>query len=125
MKITCPACGESREYPTVAENFEGEVKCEACCSPLKVIVKNGRLISAEEADPMHTESLDRGKLRILLNHWVQHNKEHSQEFREWAEKVKGLREAEIRDDMLEAAQEMDKANEPLLRALRRLEEKGG
>jgi predicted RNA-binding protein len=44
---------------------------------------------------MHTESLDWGKLRILLNHWVQHNKEHSQEFREWAEKVKGFREIEV------------------------------
>jgi hypothetical protein len=49
MKITCPACGEFREYPPVAEDFEGEVKCEACCTLLKVIVKNGRLISAEES----------------------------------------------------------------------------
>jgi nickel/cobalt exporter len=68
---------------------------------------------------------EREKLKILLNHWVEHNKEHSQEFREWAEKAKGFGEAETCDDILEAAQEMDKANEALLRALRRLEGKGG
>jgi nickel/cobalt exporter len=68
---------------------------------------------------------EREKFKILLNHWIEHNKEHSQEFREWAEKAKGLGEAENCDDILEAAQDMDKANEPLLRALRRFEGKGG
>lgn len=68
---------------------------------------------------------EREKIKILLNHWIEHNKEHSQEFREWAEKAKGLGEAETCDDILEAAQDMDKANEPLLRALRRLEGNGG
>jgi endonuclease III-like uncharacterized protein len=68
---------------------------------------------------------EREKIKILLNHWIEHNKEYSQEFREWAEKAKGLGEAETCDDILEAAQDMDKANEPLLRALRRLEGNGG
>ena len=68
---------------------------------------------------------EREKFKILLRHWIEHNKEHSQEFREWAEKAKGFGEAEAYDDMLEAAQEMDKANEALLRALRRLEGNGG
>lgn len=67
---------------------------------------------------------ERKKLRILLNHWIEHNKEHTQEFREWAEKAKGFGEDETCNDILEAAQGMDKANEPLLRALKRLEEKG-
>jgi nickel/cobalt exporter len=64
-------------------------------------------------------------LRILLNHWIEHNKEHIQEFREGAEKAKRFGEAETSDDLLEAAQDIDKANEPLLRALRRFEDKGG
>ena len=68
---------------------------------------------------------EREKIKILLNHWIENNKEHSQEFREWAEKAKGLGEIETCDDILEAAQEMDKANEALLRALRTLEGKGG
>jgi nickel/cobalt exporter len=67
---------------------------------------------------------EREKIKILLNHWIEHNKEHIQELREWAEKAKRLGEAETCDDILEAAQVLDKTNEALLRALRRLEGKG-
>ncbi len=68
---------------------------------------------------------ERAKLRTLLNYWIEHNKEHSQEFKEWAGKAKGFGEAEAGDDMLLAAQEMDKANEILSQALRRLERREG
>lgn len=33
---------------------------------------------------------ERERFKILLNHWIEHNKEHSQEFREWVEKAKGM-----------------------------------
>jgi len=64
---------------------------------------------------------ERAKLRTLLNYWIEHNKEHGQEFKEWAGKVKGFGEAEASEEMLQAVQEMDKASGCLLRALRRLE----
>jgi len=70
-----------------------------------------------------TASDERAKLRTLLNYWIEHNKEHSQEFREWADKAKVLGEAEAGEDMLRAAQEMDKASEILSQALRRIEGK--
>ena len=60
------------------------------------------------------------KLKILLNHWIEHNKEHGEEFREWAEKARDLGEAVVQEDMLEAAQCMNKASESLLRALEEL-----
>ena len=66
---------------------------------------------------------EKAKLRTLISYWMEHNKEHSQEFREWAEKVKAMGEAEAGEDMLQAAQEMDKASEILSRALRRLGER--
>ena len=66
---------------------------------------------------------ERAKLRTLLNYWIEHNDEHSQEFREWAEKAKELGEAEAYEQMLLAAQEMNKASESLSQALRRLEGK--
>ena len=66
---------------------------------------------------------ERAKLRTLLNYWLEHNKEHSQEFREWAEKAKVLGEAEAYEEMLQAAQQMDKASEYLSQALRGLKEK--
>ena len=68
---------------------------------------------------------ERSKLRTLLNYWIEHNKEHSQEFREWAGKAKGFGEAEAGEDMSQAAQEMDKASEILSQALRSLGEKEG
>lgn len=72
---------------------------------------------------MHNE--ERAKIRTLLNYWIAHNKEHSQEFRDWAGKVKASGETEAAEEMLLAAQEMDKASEILSQALRRLEEKEG
>jgi len=65
---------------------------------------------------------ERAKLRTLLNYWIEHNKEHSQEFKEWADKAKALGEAEAGAEMLQAAQEMDKASQILSKALGRLEE---
>jgi nickel/cobalt exporter len=67
-------------------------------------------------------SEERAKLRALLNYWVEHNEEHSQEFREWADKAKAFGEIEIADEMLQAAQEMDKASKLLSQSLKRLEE---
>ena len=28
-----------------------------------------------------------GRLHILLDYWIEHNREHEQEFREWADKI--------------------------------------
>jgi nickel/cobalt exporter len=67
---------------------------------------------------------EKAKLKTLLNYWVEHNKEHSQEFREWAGKAKVFGENQTYEEMLRAAQEMDKVSESLSRALRGLEEKG-
>ena len=64
---------------------------------------------------------ERVKLKTLLNYWIEHNKEHSQEFKEWADKAKVLGEAEVYEEMLQAVQEMDKASELLTRALKGLE----
>ena len=61
------------------------------------------------------------KLRTLLNYWVEHNREHSQEFKEWSDKAKALGEVEIAEEILQAAREMDKASGLLSQSLKRLE----
>ena len=66
---------------------------------------------------------ERAKLRTLLNYWIEHNKEHSQEFGKWMNRAEEFGETEVSKEILAATQEMDKANESLSRALRRLEEK--
>ena len=60
---------------------------------------------------------DMVKLRTLLAHWIEHNKEHGQEFREWAEKANVLGKTKTGEDMLAAAAEMERVNEALSRAL--------
>jgi len=65
------------------------------------------------------------KIKTLLNYWIEHNREHSQEFKEWADKITATGEAEAGEDMKLAAQEMDKASEILSRARHRLEGKEG
>ena len=66
---------------------------------------------------------ERAKLRTMLNYWIEHNREHSQEFREWAGKAMELGEAEAGKEILQAAQEMDKASEILSQVLGKLEGK--
>jgi nickel/cobalt exporter len=65
---------------------------------------------------------DRAKLRALLNYWVEHNQEHSHEFKEWADKAKALGEVNVAEDILQAVQAMDRASGLLSQSLKRLEE---
>jgi hypothetical protein len=55
------------------------------------------------------------KLRILLPHWIEHNGQHADEFREWASRA-GAAEEAIR----EAAELVEKANVRLEEALEQL-----
>ena len=65
---------------------------------------------------------DREKLKIILKHWVGHNKEHSEEFKEWAEKARQMGEAEVAGEILQAVENMDRVSEILSRTMKRLEE---
>lgn len=60
----------------------------------------------------------RKKLKILLNYWMEHNREHSQEFEEWANKAKSFGEAQVSKEIIQAAREMDRVNKHLSRAMR-------
>ncbi|MBC7231784.1 MAG: hypothetical protein H5T68_00880 [Chloroflexi bacterium] len=58
---------------------------------------------------------EQDKLRLLLPHWIEHNEEHANEFRRWAEKA-GPAQA----DILSAADDLEKVNQTLARALEKL-----
>ena len=64
------------------------------------------------------------RLKTLLGYWIDHNREHGEEFREWADRVRELGEAPAADDIAQAAQEMEKAGELLARALEKLGGRG-
>ena len=55
------------------------------------------------------------KLRVLIPHWIEHNNEHSSEFRRWAGEA-GSAQA----DILLAAEMMHHVNKPLMTALEKL-----
>ena len=65
---------------------------------------------------------ERAKLRTLLNYLIEHNQEHSQEVRDWAEKAAALGEARAAREMRQASQAMDKSVALLSQSLKRLEE---
>ena len=66
---------------------------------------------------------EKDKLKVLLNYWIKHNKEHGAEFEEWAEKARRFGGIAVHNDLMEAHREMDKVNALLLSALEKLKEK--
>ena len=56
---------------------------------------------------------EKEKLRILLDYWIKHNREHGEEFKEWAEKAKKGGETAIYDELILAVQQMENINIPL------------
>ncbi len=65
-----------------------------------------------------------GRLKVLLSSWVEHNKQDRAKFNEWKDKVKDTESDPIYDDVSQAAQEMEKANERLSQLLIELQERG-
>jgi hypothetical protein len=58
---------------------------------------------------------DADKLRMFLPHWIEHNGEHAEEFRAWAERV-----AMVRESLMAAAELLEEANQRLRDAMERL-----
>ena len=55
------------------------------------------------------------KLRVLIPHWIEHNQEHADEFRRWAENA-----GDASTEILTAAQAMQEVNGLLSAALEKL-----
>ena len=55
------------------------------------------------------------KLRVLIPHWMEHNQEHADEFREWAAQA-----GESASEIIAAADQMEQVNAYLATALEKL-----
>lgn len=55
------------------------------------------------------------KLKVLLDYWIEHNSEHEQEFRNWADKVTSS-SAEVANQLRKAATKMAAASDELIQA---------
>ena len=62
-----------------------------------------------------------GRLKVLLTSWVEHNEKHGGKFNRWVEKANNLEGNPIYKSALQAAQEVEKANELLSRVLTAIE----
>lgn len=60
------------------------------------------------------------KLRIMLPHWIEHNKSHSDEFKKWAEKIKNAGETELASLLVKAINGLTEADMALSTALEKL-----
>jgi len=67
---------------------------------------------------MATTDLD--KLRVLLPHWIEHNAEHADEFRLWAEKAQSSGRADVAEQIALAAKQLDWVNEALNTAMEKI-----
>jgi nickel/cobalt exporter len=63
---------------------------------------------------------EKSQLRTLLSYWVEHNREHGEEFREWADRAGEMGEAEVAGDIRAAVEHMDKVTEILSGTLNKL-----
>ena len=55
------------------------------------------------------------KLQILLDYWIEHNNEHEQEFRDWADKVASS-STEVAQQLQKAAAKMAAVSDELIKA---------
>ena len=60
---------------------------------------------------------DRQKLKVVLEHWTEHNKEHCRELRQWAERAKGYGETAVANNILKAIDHLNEASGYLAVAL--------
>lgn len=73
---------------------------------------------------MHQHS-DEQKLTVVLRHWMDHNRSHVEDFEKWAEKARSSGCEKVSERILEAAEQMARANEVLEQALCELNDSGG
>jgi hypothetical protein len=59
------------------------------------------------------------KLSLLLAHWIEHNKEHAQDFKRWADKAKTF-DGLVYEELIDAVKHVEEVNESLSNALKRM-----
>ncbi|MBW1668800.1 MAG: thioredoxin [Deltaproteobacteria bacterium] len=60
---------------------------------------------------------EKGRLEVILRSWAEHNKEHSERLRKWADKTESAENNPIYHRALEAAEALEKSNQQLLQVL--------
>jgi len=119
----------------VDENKQAAMKYQINSIPMQMFFNDGEKVDEilgavpEQAIRSKVEDIikrfptdERGRLKVLLSSWVEHNKQDSERFGKWREKVKNAKDDPIYSGLLQAAREMEKANERLSQLLIELQE---
>jgi len=115
----------------VDENQRTAVKYQIMSIPMQKYFANGEnvdeILGAVPENTIRTMVEDilkkfptdeTGRLKVLLTSWVEGNKKHTEKFNKWAEKTENAdSEPIIYNRALQAAKEMEKANEQLSQVL--------
>ncbi len=64
---------------------------------------------------------ERKKLSVMIEHWIEHNDEHMEEYKKWAHKAEELGLKSVRKEIEEAIESLSQSNHHLERALREAE----
>ena len=121
----------------VDENQQTAMKYQIMSIPMQMFFADGQKVDEIlGAVPEHTirtmvDSIvkdfptdERGRLKALLTSWVEHNKKDSEKLRKWKEKVNDAESDSLYPGILQAAQDMEMANERLSQLLNELKGRG-
>jgi len=121
----------------VDENQRTAVKYQIMSIPMQMFFVDGQKVDEIlGAVPEHTirtmvESIvkdfptdERGRLKALLTSWVEHNKKESEKFKKWKEKIKDAESDPVYHGVLQAARDIETANEKLSQLLIELQGRG-
>ena len=110
----------------VDENSETARKYQITSIPMQMFFANGEKVDellGAVPEQMIRSKVDeviqrfptdeRGRLKVILSSWVEHNKQDSDKFRKWMQKVEQMKNDAIYKSVLNAASEMEEANERL------------
>ncbi len=114
----------------VDENQQTAAKYQVMSIPMQMYFVDGRKINEilgavpERIIRNMVESIfrdyptdEKGRLKVILNSWIQHNKEYSKKFSMWMQKTDNIEDNAIYRSILHTAREMEKANDNLSRLL--------
>jgi len=119
----------------VDENQRTARKYQIMSIPMQMFFADGQkvdeILGAVPEDTIRSEVEDvvgrfpadeRGRLKVLLTSWVEHNKQDGEKLRKWKENVKDAESDSVYHGVLQAARDMEKANEKLSQLLIELQE---
>ena len=114
----------------VDENQQTAMKYQIMSIPMQMYFAGGekvdeilgavpeRVIRSKVDDVLKRFPTDEmGRLKVILSSWIEHNKQHSEKFRKWREKVEDIESEPIYNSISQTAKEMGKANERLSQLL--------